>query len=289
VELFFILLLLGFISPIAIKTYNHAVPELKSQYRTRRSLGQIRNSQLALQREEKAHKEKLAKSHANHILELKSFDDSIKEIEGPALRTMVERRVIESSTAHMPTDRDFWLNEKHLLQQDFSHIHALCEGNEVTETDVALLKAIADRMDIVRKHLDRIDAEEEKEKWKRLQKERHEEKLEKERLKAPKELFDFLEVVNDPDSGVGQQMKALKTFVGDDMGSIEDVYYGRYTPEQLLALAEKKVERLQSIPNFDELMGAEGLQRLTNSDNPDRLMELWGIGENFNKWVSYVD
>lgn len=289
-ELFFILvILISVVSPLGLKAYHHVVPEIEYKIRTRRTLGQIKKNQLALATEQKAHEDALLTDRANHILELAEFDKSILAIEKPAYHNMVERRVIESTTAHMPTDRDYWLNEKHLLQKDFEHIHRLCEGSEVTETDIGLMNALVDRMDVVRSNLDRLEEEEEKANWKRLQEERHEEKLEKERRKAPQELFDFLEVVNDPDSSQIKQMKALKTFVGDDIGEIKDIYYSRYTVEQLLDAAEKKIERLHNIPDFDELMGAEALHRLTNADDPDKLMKLWGVNENFNKWVSYVD
>lgn len=276
----FFLLLIIFLStatvPIGRMVYK-ALPEIKGDIRERKALQRIEKRKLEIESARDAHFKKLSAERASHSKEIANFDQQILEIERPAVRKMVERHVIEASTGNTPTDKAYWLQEKHLLLQDYEHISKLCEGQEVTELDINLLEGIVDRMEEVRRHLDRIEAKENAEK-----------EAEMEALRAPAELFDFLETVNDPDVDIIRQMKATQKFVGATCRT-EDIYYGRITSDQLLDMAQKKVDSYLALPNFQDRMQKEALRRYDNSDNPQRLLELWGVSENFNNWVKDMD
>lgn len=276
-ELFILLFVMMCLSPVGAVVVKRVTPQIKAGYNHKKALARIEKRKLELETARSDHKKKMFKEQAIHRQELSNFDHQIKEIERPAIRKMVERRVIEASTGHTPTDKAYWLQEKHILLEDYKHISKLCEGQEVTELDINLLEGIVDRMDEVRKQLDRIRAKENAEK-----------EAEMEALRAPAELFDFLETVNDPDVDIIRQMKATQKFVGATCRT-EDIYYGRITSDQLLDMAQNKVDSYLARPNFDTLMQREALRRVNASDNPDRLLELWGVSENFNNWVKVMD
>lgn len=264
-ELFILLFVMMCLSPVGAVVVKRVTPQIKAGYNHKKALARIEKRKLELETARSDHKKKMFKEQAIHRQELSNFDHQIKEIERPAIRKMVERRVIEASTGHTPTDKAYWLQEKHILLEDYKHISKLCEGQEVTELDVNLLQGIVDRMDVVNNNLNRI-----------AQAEAQKERLERDKLKAPAELLDFLETVNDPDADPITQMKATRKFVGGHF-TVEDVYRGKVTSDNLLDMADKKIARLQSIPNFDTLLQTEGLRRMENTDNPQRLLELWGV------------
>lgn len=264
-ELFILLFVMMCLSPVGAVVVKRVTPQIKAEYTHRKALARIKKRKLELESSTAKHQDKLLNDRYAHVKALESFDLEIKEIEQPAIRNMVERRVIEGSINHTPTDKDYWLQEKHLLKQDFDHINNMCKDQEVTELDVKLLTAIVDRMEIAKGHIARIETKEEERR-----------QAEAARLRGPAELLDFLETVNDPDADPITQMKATRKFVGGHF-TVEDVYRGKVTSDNLLDMADKKIAKLQSIPNFDTLLQTEGLRRMENTDNPQRLLELWGV------------
>jgi hypothetical protein len=262
-DLYFIIIVVAFLSPVMFRVLQEYCPNPRQQLEMAKKtqLTRISKATKALEDDNRAKEKAIREKRSRHRGELSDFDTQLLEIERPIILKALEQRATSVDVPVTPENKGYWTNQHLLARNDYHAIREITPHPR-SSSDEQIYQAAWAHLSKITGYIRRI--------------EKMEQDATKHQFEIPDRVFDFIEAVNDPDQHGFKLVKAMKDFLGDDLPE-EDIYYGRLTISQVSDMVTAKMDMYTSRQDFGDLMAKAALRRVSTSNNPEKLMKLWGV------------